>query len=156
MKHLSNLIALSLLLASNAAMAQEVSVDEAKSNALEFLSSKTAGTRRAKGQQVAQDLSLAYTSKSEAKTCFYVFNVGNDEGFVIAGGDESALEILGYCDHGTFDYDKAPDNFKWWLEHPHAASRTGTRHERRDHPPRYGDTEAAQLQRRAHLALSSR
>ena len=115
MKHLSNLIALSLLLASNAAMAQEVSVDEAKSNALEFLSSKTAGTRRAKGQLVAQDLSLAYTSKSEAKTCFYVFNIGNDEGFVIAGGDESALEILGYCDHGTFDYDKAPDNFKWWL-----------------------------------------
>ena len=68
MKHLSNLIALSLLLASNAAMAQEVSVDDAKSNALEFLSSKTAGTRRAKGQLVAQDLSLAYTSKSEAKT----------------------------------------------------------------------------------------
>ena len=41
-------------------------------------------------------------------------------------------------------------------QHPHAASRTGTRHERGDHPPRYGDTEAAQLQRRAHLALSSR
>ena len=59
MKHLSNLIALSLLLASNAAMAQEVSIDEAKSNALEFLSSKTAGTRRAKGQQVAQEMRSA-------------------------------------------------------------------------------------------------
>ena len=111
MKRLSNLIALSLLLASNAAMAQEVSIDEAKSNALEFLSSKTAGTRRAKGQLVAQDLSLAYTSKSEAKTCFYVFNIGNDEGFVIAGGDESARQILGYGEHGTFDYDKAPETF---------------------------------------------
>jgi hypothetical protein len=115
MKHLSNLIALSLLLAGNAAMAQEVSIDEAKSNALEFLSSKTAGTRRAKGQLVAQDLSLAYTSKSEAKTCFYVFNVGNDEGFVIAGGDESARQILGYCDHGSFDYETANPTFKWWL-----------------------------------------
>jgi hypothetical protein len=115
MKRLSNLIALSLLLASNAAMAQEVSIDDAKSNALEFLSSKTTGTRRAKGQQVAQDLSLAYTSKSEAKTCFYVFNVGSDEGFVIAGGDESARQILGYCDHGTFDYATSNPAFRWWL-----------------------------------------
>ena len=108
-------LALVLALTVNAAMAQEVSVDIAKSHALDFLSKQSVGPKRAKGQQVAQDLSLAYISKSEAKTCFYVFNVGDDEGFVIAGGDESARQILGYCDHGTFDYDKAPDNFKWWL-----------------------------------------
>ena len=115
MKNLSNVIALSLLLVGNAVMAQEVSVEAAKSRVLEFLSNKTSGPMRAKGQQVSNDLELAYTSKSEAKTCFYVFNVGNDEGFVIAGGDESACEILGYCDHGTFDYDKANPTFKWWL-----------------------------------------
>ena len=115
MRNLSNVIALSLLLAGNAVMAQEITVDAAKSNVLEFLTSKTSGPKHAKGQQVSSDLKLAYTSKSEAKTCFYIFNVGNDEGFVIAGGDESARQILGYCDHGTFDYDKAPDNFRWWL-----------------------------------------
>ena len=100
---------------STAVMAQEVSVDAAKSHVLEFLSNKTSGPMRAKGQQVSNDLELAYTSKSEAKTCFYVFNLGNDNGFVIAGGDESARQILGYCDHGSFDYDTANPAFKWWL-----------------------------------------
>ena len=116
MRHLSIAISLFLLLAGNAVMAQEIAVDVARSNALQFLSSKTSGTWHAKGQPASTDLQLAYTSKSEAKTCFYVFNIGDDEGFVIAGGDEAALEILGYCDHGSFDYDTAPDNFRWWLD----------------------------------------
>lgn len=116
MRHLSIAISLFLLLAGNAVMAQEIAVDVARGNALQFLSSKASGSKHAKGQPVSTDLKLAYTSKSEAKTCFYVFNVGDDNGFVIAGGDEAALEILGYCDHGTFDYDTAPDNFRWWLD----------------------------------------
>ena len=134
MRHLSIAISLCLLLAGNAVMAQEVSIDVAKSRALDFLSRQSIGPKFAKGTTSSTDLKLAYTSKSEAKTCFYVFNVGDDEGFVIAGGDESARQILGYCDHGTFDYDKAPENFKWWLgqyteqiaraEEPDEANRT--------------------------------
>ena len=116
MRHLSIAISLFLLLAGNAVMAQEVSIDVAKSRALDFLSRQSIGPKFAKGTTSSTDLQLAYTSKSEAKTCFYVFNIGDDEGFVIAGGDEAALEILGYCDHGSFDYDKVPDNFRWWLD----------------------------------------
>ena len=97
-------------------MAQEVSIDVAKSRTLDFLSRQSIGPKFAKGTPSSTDLNLAYTSKSEAKTCFYVFNIGNDNGFVIAGGDEAALEILGYCDHGTFDYDTANPAFKWWLD----------------------------------------
>ena len=115
MRHLSNIIALSLLFGGNAMMAQEVSIDVAKSRALDFLSRQSIGPKFAKGTTSSTDLKLAYTSKSEAKTCFYVFNVGDDEGFVIAGGDEAALEILGFSDHGTFDYDAIPPAFKWWL-----------------------------------------
>ncbi len=100
----------------NVTMAQEVSIDVAKSRTLDFLSRQSIGPKFAKGTTSSTDLELAYTSKSEAKTCFYVFNVGNDNGFVIAGGDEAALEILGYCDHGTFDYDTANPAFKWWLD----------------------------------------
>lgn len=109
------MLALSLALVGNAVMAQEVSVDVAKSRALEFLSSQSVSAKRAKGNFAARDLSLVYTSVSEEKTCYYVFNAGNDEGFVIVGGDEVAREILGYCDHGSFDYATAPENFKWWL-----------------------------------------
>ena len=95
--------------------AQEVSVDVAKVRALDFLSSQSVGPKYAKGTASSSDLKLAYTSKSEGKTCFYVFNVGDGDGFVIAGGDESARQILGYSTCGTFDYDQAPDNFRWWL-----------------------------------------
>ena len=107
-----------LLLASlsTVMLAQEVTVDVAKSRTLDFLSRQSIGPKFAKGTTSSTDLQLAYTSKSEAKTCFYVFNLGNDNGFVIAGGDEAALEILGYCDHGSFDYDTANPAFKWWLD----------------------------------------
>ena len=115
MKHLSTFLALLSALTVNVAVAQEVSIDEAQGRAVDFLKSQTDGAKRVKGADVAPQVSLAYTSKNEDKTCFYVFNAGEDEGFVIVGGDEAAHEILGYCDHGSFDYDTAPDNFKWWL-----------------------------------------
>ena len=115
MKHLSMLLGLLLATAGNSLMAQEVSVGEAESRALDFLTNNTPAAKRAKGNNMPLSLSLAYTSRSENKTCFYVFNVGDDEGFVIAGGDEVAREILGYCDHGSFNYETAPENFKWWL-----------------------------------------
>ena len=114
MKYIYNFLVLSLALAGNTVMAQEVSVDAAKNRALDFLSNQTAGSKRAKGTK-SLDVTLAYTSKSADKTCFYVFNAGEDDGFVIIGGDEAAREILGYCDHGSFDYETAPANFKWWL-----------------------------------------
>ena len=115
MKQPSLLLVLLLATSGNSLMAQEVSVDVAESRALDFLTNNTRAAMRAKGNNMSLSLSLAYTSRSESKTCFYVFNVGDDEGFVITGGDEAAREILGYCDHGTFDYDSAPENFKWWL-----------------------------------------
>jgi len=115
MKLLVKTIALSLAMIGNAAIAQEVSVDVAKNHALDFLTNKSVSSKRVKGENAANALSLAYTSKTGKKTCFYVFNIGEDDGFVIAGGDASAREILGYCDHGSFDWDSAPENFKWWL-----------------------------------------
>lgn len=115
MNFFSKFVALPLAMFNCAVMAQEVSVDEAKSRALDFLSTQTSGPRYAKDKDLSEDLTLAYTSKSNKKTCFYVFNVGIDNGFVIVGGDEVAIDILGNCDHGNFDYDSAPENFKWWL-----------------------------------------
>ena len=106
-----------LLLASlsTVMMAQEVTVDAAKGRALDFLSKQSIGPKHAKGTLSSTDLSLSYTSSSEGKTCFYVFNIGEDNGFVIAGGDEAAQQILGYSSQGSFDYDTAPDNLRWWL-----------------------------------------
>lgn len=109
------LFGLLIATAGNSLMAQEVNIDVAQNRALDFLSKQIVGTKHAKGASDALMPTLAYTSKSEGRTCFYVFNAGDDAGFVIVGGDEAAREILGYCDHGTFNYDTAPENLKWWL-----------------------------------------
>lgn len=48
---------------------------------------------------------------------YYVFNRGEQEGFVIiAGDDRSAESVLGYCDSGVFDYDQMPPNMLEWLD----------------------------------------
>lgn len=56
-------------------------------------------------------------ARSESQTeNYYVFNLGNNEGFVIASGDDSVPDILGYSDVGSIDMDSAPENVKAWLK----------------------------------------
>jgi len=57
------------------------------------------------------------SSASDATAPYFVFNRGEQEGFVIVAGDDELNEtILGYCNSGTFDYDKMPPNMLSWLE----------------------------------------
>lgn len=113
------LIVLQLLLVFNSTMAQQVSESEAKVKAMNFFSNGANRLPARKGVKrkapAVSNVELAYTSKKDGKTCFYVYNNGTDGGFVIVGGDEVAQEILAYVPQGHFDYDKAPDNVKWWL-----------------------------------------
>ena len=46
---------------------------------------------------------------------YYVFNRGTDEGFVIVSGLDSTLPVLGYTDHGSFDFPNLPPNMQAWL-----------------------------------------
>jgi hypothetical protein len=46
---------------------------------------------------------------------YYVFNVGNDNGFIIVSGDDRAKDVLGYSDNGTFDINSLPTSFSSWL-----------------------------------------
>ena len=109
MKHLFT--ALFILMASVTTMyGQTVSPSDAQQKASAFLSKHTAG---AKGGAAAE-VQLAYTAQEGDETYYYVFNQSGG-GFVIVGGDEAARTILGYVDHGTFDYATAPENVKWWL-----------------------------------------
>ncbi len=48
---------------------------------------------------------------------YFVFDRGQNEGFVIISGDDQTVEqVLGYCDSGTFDYDQLPPNMREWLD----------------------------------------
>ena len=113
MKHLKSsvLLALLMLTVTLAVKAQTVSPDDAMSKAKAFMSK----SRKAKSLNgKAQSLSLAYTSKAGDETYYYVFNNAQG-GYIIIGGDEAAQDVLGYSDSGTFDYDKLPENMKWFL-----------------------------------------
>lgn len=39
---------------------------------------------------------------------YYVFERDNGEGFIIVSGDDQTIDVLGYTDEGTFDYDNLP------------------------------------------------
>lgn len=109
------IVLLFMLLLVQSIWAQQVSQSEALNRARQFFSvSKQAKIKRA----AMATFELAYVGKQGNKTHYYVFNnpsLGDQGGFVIVGGDESARTILGYSTSGTFDYDKLPENVRWWL-----------------------------------------
>ncbi len=46
---------------------------------------------------------------------YYVYNIGENAGFVIVSADDRANAVLGYSDSGSFDINNIPDNFRKWL-----------------------------------------
>ena len=71
-----------------------------------------------------ETMSLAYVSepsvslRSSAGTTvyFYVFNIGNDNGFIIISGDDRAYPVLGRSSEGSFDPEHLPPAFAQWLQ----------------------------------------
>ena len=51
-----------------------------------------------------------------ATELYYVFNRGENEGFVIVAGDDKMEGVLGYTDNGEFDYENLPCNMRYWLD----------------------------------------
>lgn len=47
---------------------------------------------------------------------YYIFNVENEQGFVIVSGEDNTKSILGYSKEGSFSVNNMPDNLKDWLE----------------------------------------
>ena len=50
------------------------------------------------------------TRSTEPNAYYYVFNVGENSGFIIVSGDDRAKEILGYSDSGSFNINTIPSN----------------------------------------------
>jgi len=90
-------------------MANPVGKEEAKEKALSFLNGRSSA--KARGLNSVKALRLV---KSEP--CYYVFNIGSRDGFVIVSGDDCAPEILGYADSGEVDPQNMPENMKAWLQ----------------------------------------
>jgi len=55
------------------------------------------------------------TPAADGSRPFYVFNNGNNKGFVIVSGDDRAPKILGYSCTGSFQEQNIPENLSAWL-----------------------------------------
>ena len=76
------------------------------------------------GKQFSQK-ALRRAASTKGSSAYYVFNVGENGGFVIVAGDDSMTEILGYAERGNFDLANAPSNVRWWLgQYEKAANET--------------------------------
>ena len=103
-----------VLLAQPADFAASVDEAAARRIAIEFVGRNLPGSVLKSDR--GEGLTTAYVSKGEeGENCFYVFNIGQDKGFVIVSGDSRAPAVLGYAEKGSFHYDEAPENMKWWL-----------------------------------------
>ncbi|MDR1602814.1 MAG: C10 family peptidase [Tannerella sp.] len=61
------------------------------------------------------DYSPASLRNAATEAYYYIFNTGDDEGFIIISGDDRADDVLGYATQGHFDIDVIPTNFRNWL-----------------------------------------
>ena len=95
------------------AMAGSITPEKAMKNARDFLIKNSRA-------DISADLRLVYRCERENHpddAYFYVYNVGQDKGFMILSGVDSTDEVLGYCDHGSFDQEQMPDNLRWWMQY---------------------------------------
>lgn len=92
--------------------AAPVTIEQALQSAQQFVAN---GPLKAP-KQGGNSVSLAYEARSKAgEADYYVFNRGANDGFVLVSGDDRTVPVLGYSDNGSFDFDKVPDNMRWWL-----------------------------------------
>lgn len=98
------LVIIMLLAGTLGAGAAQVSVNDAKQKAAAFCA-RAVPSHIMCSPRASSSLTLAYTSKADASgdNCFYVFNRGVDDGYVIVSADDRASAVLGYADSGTFD-----------------------------------------------------
>lgn len=100
------------------AMGQSIDANKAKSIAQAFVKSnisKQNGATKASAEplltQIKQQEVLPETSGNQ----LFIYNVGNDDGFVIIGGDERVPEVLGYADNGSINPQNMPDALRMML-----------------------------------------
>lgn len=115
-KKLLYLLVLAFLSLTQKAISAPVGENTAKKAATHFAMSMSALRSNA-------ELKLVYTGgieseglRAEQAPLLYVYNIGNNAGFVIVSGDDNAYPILGYGDKGGFEVTHMPENIAHWLD----------------------------------------
>lgn len=108
------LLFISALLLTISVHASVRSLQEAGNEASDFFSAKSSSLRIPARQKA---LTHAWTAEwRTGSPAFYVFNHGEEDGFVIISADDRAYTILAYSDKGHFDSSSLPENARAWLK----------------------------------------
>lgn len=60
---------------------------------------------------------LAHTAKTRTgNPAVYVFNRGEDGGYIVLSADDLAYPLLGYADTGAFSEENMPPQMRWWFD----------------------------------------
>lgn len=100
------------------AFAGRVSQEEAAAIAARFTNEQPQLSRMHKAPRQASNMRLAHKAlqNNSEEVAFYVFNQEGNNGYVIVSADDrTAEDVLGYNEHGSFDFAKINPNLKWWL-----------------------------------------
>lgn len=99
------------LLFTTVLFAEPVGRDDAKLSARAFLAERGI---------IMKSTEAPYRAPRKGKTTedtpYYIFNVGNEQGYVIVSGDDRTPEILGYVDQGSFNESDIPENMRSLLQ----------------------------------------
>jgi hypothetical protein len=107
-------VAVLLLLCAVTLLAKSVSETEAQQLAKTFLQGRG---KKADGLRMKQLKKVRRTSATaDGAVGYYVFNLGEADGFVVVSGDDRTAPILGYADQGCIDADNMPDGLRYLLD----------------------------------------
>lgn len=112
MKHV--LISLILILAFFGTFAKKVDVETAKKVAKNVYYIKANNLFQKSFDNI--NLSWVYTEFNNNDPIYYVFNINNNEGFVIISSDDIAKPIIGYSFEGPYPVLNQPPHFTEWMK----------------------------------------
>ena len=93
-------------------LADPVTASQARQKASQFLNKRVAKRARAKAP-AANALKLMAAGKDNS---YYIFNAGDDGGYVVVSGEDATEEILGYSDTGSINPDNMPCGMRMLLD----------------------------------------
>ncbi len=96
--------------------AAPITREQARKNAIDFLKNTRGSSMLAPVKNKAKLGPRRSPAASADIELYYVFNRGNNQGYIIVSGNDQTLPIIGYTEEGEFDYNNLPDNMRHWLD----------------------------------------
>jgi chaperonin cofactor prefoldin len=107
------LLLLSVLFLAIASEATVVNSSQAKAKAQAFLTEKSLSGHLS---EVSNQKARMRDGNNTGDSYYYIFNIGDNNGYVIVSGDDTTPAVLGYATRGSIDIDRIPANMAAWLQ----------------------------------------